>query len=140
MLRERNIGVSQFLVILFVAVVLILVWDFGRRIIETVRLIQAAQQAERELREAERINAQLIQLKQDILTDAWVERKARSDLHYAKENETLFVPIATRPIAPPTPPPLAIAPPAPARPFWQDWLEWLFGPTPLLVRREANSP
>lgn len=102
-------------------------WDFGRRILENVQLVQAAQAADQELAQVERVNVQLTQLKKDVTTDAWVIKQARVNLHYAQENETLFIPAAT-------PPPLAapapiIVPSTPIRPIWQDWLETLFGPS-----------
>lgn len=101
-------------------------WDFGRRILENVQLVQAAQTASAELANAEQVNAQLKQLKKDVTTDEWVMKKARVDLHYARENETLFIPAATPPPFQVTTAPVVPVPES--RPFWQDWLQALFGP------------
>ncbi len=123
----KTLGLPQFLIIIIIAVAFILSWDFGRRILETVQLVQAVQAANQQLAQEEQINAQLKQLKKDVITDDWVAKKARVDLHYAKENETLFIPAATPP-APGASAPIVSVPPT-VRPVWQDWLEALFGPT-----------
>lgn len=123
----RSLGLVQISILIIVAVLFMMTWDFGRRILENVQLVQAAQAATAELAHANQVNAQLKQLKKDVTTDDWVTKKARVDLHYARENETLFIPAAT-----PPPPAAPAAPAAPApdiRPVWQDWLEALFGPS-----------
>jgi cell division protein FtsB len=123
----KTLGIPQFIIIIIVAVAFILSWDFGRRIFETVQLVQAAQAADQELEQVQLANGQLKQLKADVTTDDWVMKKARVDLHYARENETLFIPAAT-----PLPPGAAAATPEPTPPtrtFWNDLLEALFGPT-----------
>jgi cell division protein FtsB len=124
----RSLGLAQILIIIIVAAALILSWDFGRRILETVQLIQADQAAQQELEQDQQINAQLKQLQKDVTTDDWVIKKARVDMHYARENETLFIP-ATTPAAPPT---AATLPPAapPTHSFWQDVIEALVGKSP----------
>jgi cell division protein FtsB len=122
----KTLGIPQFIIIIIVAVAFILSWDFGRRIFETVQLVQAAQAAEQELQQVKSANTQLRQLKRDVTTDEWVVKKARVDLHYARENETLFIPAATP--APPGMPAPQVVPAPPARTFWDDVLEALFGP------------
>lgn len=129
MIRERNFGVSQLVVIFVIAVIVAFGWDFKTRLGETITLIQEAQTADAKLQEAERINAQLKQLKKDVTTDEWVIKKARVDLHYARENETLVIPAVTPP--PPSAQAKITAPTPPPRPFWHDWLEAVFGPTHL---------
>lgn len=121
----KSLGLLQIIFLLLVGALFIMTWDFGRRVIENVQLVRAAQAADQDLARAETVNLQLKQLKKDVTTDDWVIKKARVDLHYAQENETLFIPAAT-------PSPLsASAPanpaPAPERPFWQDILEAIFG-------------
>lgn len=116
----------QILFLLIVAALFILTWDFGRRILENVQLVQAAQAADQELAHIEQVNAQLKQLKKDVVTDDWVIKKARVDLHYAQENETLFIPVATPP-ALPAPAGAVAVPLPPTRPFWQDILKAIFG-------------
>ncbi len=122
----KSLGLSQFIVIIAIAVALILSWDFSRRILETIQLAQQVQAAERELAQATAVNAKLKQLKQDVTKDEWVEKTARARLHYAQANETLFIPAATPP-APAAPAPIVLPPP-PTRSIWQDILQALFGP------------
>lgn len=124
----KSLGFIQIVVLLCVAALFILTWDFGRRIVENVTLVHAAQAADAELVNAEKINVQLRELKEDVTTDEWVIKKARVDLHYARENETLFIPAAT-PIAPNNAPAPVIQTAPPTRPFWQDLLETIFGPS-----------
>ncbi len=123
----KTLGLAQLVIIIVVAIGLILAWDFGRRILETVQLVQSAQIADQELTQGQQINVQLKQLKSDVTTDDWVTKKARADLHYAKENETLFIPAATpaAPVAPKPTPTSTVA----TRSVWQDVLEALFGRT-----------
>ncbi len=124
----KSLGFIQIFVLLIVAALFIMTWDFGRRILENVQLVQAAQAADAELAHAQQVNAQLVELKKDVTTDDWVIKKARVDLHYAQENETLFIP-ATTPPPPNAPAPVVISSP-PTRPIWQDWLDAIFGTSP----------
>jgi cell division protein FtsB len=124
----KSLGLVQIFVLVVVATLFIMTWDFGRRILENVQLVQAAQAADAELAHALQVNAQLQELKKDVTTDDWVIKKARVDLHYAKENETLFIPASTPPPHA-APAPVVVSAP-PARPIWQDWLEAIFGTSP----------
>lgn len=123
----KSLGVIQIFVLLVVATLFIMTWDFGRRILENVQLVQAAQSADQELANAEQANIQLKQLKKDVTTDDWLTKKARVDYHYAKENETLFIPAATPPPRQAAAP--AVPAPPPPRTWWQDALETIFGPS-----------
>lgn len=123
----KTLGLPQFLVIIVVSVVFILSWDFGRRILETVQLVQAVRAADQQLAQDQLENQQLIDLKKRVTTDDWVTKEARVNLRYAKDTETLFIPVnVPSTSAAPTP---AAEPAPPERPIWQDWLEALFGPT-----------
>lgn len=121
----KSLGLYQVLVLVIVAGLFMMTWDFGRRILENVQLVQAVQAADAQLASVEQANTELVQLKKDVVTDGWVERKARSALHYTRDGETLFIPIH-RSGTEPTPVPVS-APLPPARPFWLDWLESIFG-------------
>lgn len=123
----RTLSFSQFFIIIVIAVALIFAWDFGRRIVETVQMVQTLQAANRQLARVEEANAKLVTLKQDVTRDDWVEKQARARLHYTKEGETVVIPAATPP-APAAPAPVIVAP-VPERTFWDDLLEALFGPT-----------
>lgn len=123
----KTLGLPQFLIIIVVSVVFILSWDFGRRILETVQLVQAVRAADQQLEQDQSENQQLIDLKKRVTTDDWVTKEARVNLRYAKDTETLFIPVnVPSASAAVTPPP---EPAPPERPFWQDWLEALFGPS-----------
>ena len=122
----KSLGVIQIFVLLVVATLFIMTWDFGRRILENVQLVQAAQAADQELAQVNQANTQLIQLKKDVTTDDWVIKKARVDLHYARANETLFIPAAT-PAAGSVASPVVASPAPIEHPFWQDWLQIIFG-------------
>jgi cell division protein FtsB len=125
----RNLSVSQFFIIIIIAVALIFAWDFGRRIVETVQMVQTLQAADRQLTQLEEAKAKLLTLKQDVTRDDWVEKQARARLHYTKEGETVFIPAATPP-APAAPASVIAVPvPVPERTIWDDLLEALFGPT-----------
>lgn len=123
----KPLGLPQFLIIIFVSLVFILSWDFGRRILETVQLVQAVRAANQQLTQDQTENQQLMALKKRVTTDDWAMKEARVNLRYAKETETLLIPVSM-PAASAAPTAVA-APPTPERPFWQDWLEALFGPT-----------
>lgn len=124
----KTLGLAQIIILLVVATLFIMTWDFGRRLLDNVALVQAAQAADLELERVERENELLKQLKRDVITDAWVERIARTMLHYTREWETLFIPIH-RPPPPAAPAPVIVTAP-PTRPFWQDFLQALFGTSP----------
>lgn len=131
--RERSLGFVQLLAIIVIAVAVFLAWDFGRRLLETMALSQGDANADQLLRDEEQVHAQLIQLKQDVSTDDWVERYVRSKWHWTRDNETIFVPAATpNPAATPPPGPPAATPPPP-KAFWEYWLEALFGPPPTVT-------
>lgn len=123
----KSLGLIQIFVLLVVATLFVMTWDFGRRILENVQLVQAAQAADAQLARVQEQHDQLTKLKQDVSTDPWVERNARTNLHYTREGETLFIPIH-RTAPPPAPEPVTTSAP-PARPIWQDWLEAIFGPS-----------
>lgn len=124
----RTLSLSQFVIIIIVAVALIFAWDFGRRIVETVQMVQTLQAADRQLAQVQEQNAKLLTLKQDVTRDDWVEKQARARLHYTKDGETVFIPAATPP-APAAPAPVIVTTPA-ERTIWDNVLEALFGPMP----------
>jgi hypothetical protein len=127
--KERAIGLVQFLAIIAVAVVIFIAWDFGQRVLQTMRLAELDAQAGQELHAQEKIHADLQKLKDYVGTDAYVEQYAREKWHWQGSNETLFVPIAT-PVPTPTPVP-TVVPPTPApKSFWQDLLDKIYGPAP----------
>jgi cell division protein FtsB len=128
--KERSLGFVQVLVIIVVAVAVFLAWDFGRRLLDTMKLAQSAAAVDQQLRDEEQVHAQLTQLKSDISTDDWVEKYVRSKWHWTRDNETIFVPVVT-PAPAPTPVPVhPVTLPPPPKAFWEYWLEAIFGPAP----------
>ncbi len=127
--KERSIGFVQFLAIIAAIVLVFFGWDFWRLVMNTKDLAEQDARASQQLLQLEQDHARLEQTKQDVATDAYAERIARETWHWTRDNETLFVPLVT-PIPSPTPPAEA-APPTPApKPFWQDWLDRLYEPSP----------
>ncbi len=127
--KERTIGLAQFLAIIIVVVLLFLAWDFGRRVVEMMNLADEDARAGQQVENLEALHARLVQTKSDVSTDAYAERYARENWHWTREGETLFVPLAT-PAPTPTPIP-TVAPPAPdSRPFWREFLDWLYQSPP----------
>ncbi len=127
--KERSIGLVQFLAIIAAIVFVFLTWDFGRLVLNTKDLAEQDARASQQLLKLEQDHARLEQIKQDVASDAYAERIARETWHWTRENETLFVPLATPAATPVTP--AEAAPPTPApKPFWQDWLDRLYEPSP----------
>ncbi len=124
--KERTIGLVQFLVIIAVAVVVFLAWDFGHRMLDTMHLAQLDTQAGQQLSQLEEINQQLQQRKKDVSTDTFVEDYARENWKWTRPGETLFVPVATP--VPPVPSAPVAAPPPPSKPWLQELLDKIFGP------------
>ena len=55
----RSLGLVQISVLIIVAVLFMLTWDFGRRILENVQAFRRAQAASAELAQANQVNVQL---------------------------------------------------------------------------------
>ncbi|MGB8647151.1 MAG: hypothetical protein WCF84_18080 [Anaerolineae bacterium] len=130
-LKERGVGIAQFLTISAVALVVFIGWDFGHRVLGTIDLLRQDNQAQVRLQAATQVNQQLHDLKNHVTTDAWVEWYARNKWHWTRPDEVLVVPISSRTLPQPVNiPPAAPAPPAKA--WWQQWvdpvIEAIFGP------------
>jgi cell division protein FtsB len=128
--KERSLGFVQVVAIVVVAVAVFLAWDFGRRLLDTMRLAQAAAAADQQLSDEEQVHAQLTQLRGDISTDDWIEKYVRTKWHWTRDNETIFVPVATPAPAPTLTPTHPATPTPPPKAVWEYWLEALFGPAP----------
>ena len=112
----------------------------GRRHLHLVELgrHERRRDVDQQLARAETENKKLVELKTAVQADTWVEKFARTVLHYARPDETLVLPRSSAPAAAitaptivPTPIPSgsdsASAPPQ-TKSFWIDLLDWLFGP------------
>ncbi|MEW5720378.1 MAG: hypothetical protein AB1817_17265 [Chloroflexota bacterium] len=116
----------QVLAILIFTATLFFLWDFSQRVVTNVRLAQAEQQLEQRVAQEQAKNAALRELKRRAQTDAYAEEYVRRNWHWARSEDTVVIPQIT-----PAPPPVASAPaptPPPAKAWWQDWLDFLFGP------------
>jgi len=116
----------QVIAILIFVAILFFLWDFSQRVVTNVRLAQTEKQLELRVAQEEAKNAALRELKQRAQTDAYAEDFARRNWHWAKPEDIVVIPQIT-----PVPTPMVSAPappPLPAKPWWQDWLDFLFGP------------
>ena len=116
----------QMVVILIFAATLFFVWDFSQRVVTNVRLAQTEKHLELQVAQAEAQNAALRELKQRAQTDAYAEDIARRNWHWARLEDNVVIPQIT-----PAPTPIGNAPvptPPPTKAWWQDWLDFLFGP------------
>lgn len=118
----------QVVAIVGFAFLLFVGWDFSQRITLMVRRQQLEQEYDQRIAHAQATHSALEALKQAVQTDQYVEDKARRDYHYVRPGENLVIPQIT-PAAPA--PNVALPSPVTAAPrtnWWQDLLDFLFGP------------
>jgi hypothetical protein len=116
----------QVVAIIFLVATAFFLWDFSQRVLTNVRLAQSEKQLEQSVADEEAKNKDLREQKQRVQTDAYVEDFVRRNWHWAKPEDTVVIPQIT---ALPTPVPSAPeSAPLPAKPWWQDWFDFLFGP------------
>ena len=127
--KERSIGLVQFLIIISVVVAVFIAWDFGRRVLDGMRLAELDAQADQSLQTEQQVHDQLQQLQSYVQTDDFANQYAREKWHWQGQNETEFVPVAT-PVPTATPAPKAVPPTPAPKSFWQDLLDKLYGPAP----------
>lgn len=120
------VGIILFAFLLFIS------WDFGQRIMLSMRVRQNEQELDQQIAQAEATRAALQEQKKRAMTDAFVEDWVRRKQHYVRDGEILVIPQIT---PAPSPSPVAIPAPsdgntgdAPQSNWWQDLLEFLFGP------------
>ncbi len=115
----------QVLAILAAAFVFFIAWDLSQRVVLTVRLNETEQQLDRQIAVAQATRDKLREKKQYAQTDQFVEDEIRRR-RWVRDGETLIIPLIT-PAAPVENEPLPLSP-APEPPFWESWLDFLFGP------------
>ena len=122
----------QIVGIVIIAVLLFIGWDFSQRITLTLRLRQTEQDLDQRIAQAQATRTALQEQKKRALTDAFVEDWVRRKMHYIRDGETLVIPQVT---PAPTAPPAALPAQgdgnpsdAPPSTWWQELLEFLFGP------------
>lgn len=116
----------QVVAILIFAATLFFLWDFSQRVVTNVRLAQTEKLSEQRVAQEESKNTALREQKQRVQTDAFADWYARHYWRWALPGDHLVVPQTT-----PAPTPNVNAPvptPPPAKAWWQDWLDFLFGP------------
>jgi hypothetical protein len=127
--RSRSMSRMPFQVaaIVLFAFALFFVWDLSQRIVTNVRLMQAEKQLEYDVARGRATQTALVEKKKYVQSPAYVETVMRGG-HWVEEGETVAVPQIT-PAATPT---VISAPPTPTptpeKSWWQDLLEFLFGP------------
>ncbi len=116
----------QVVAILIFAATLFFLWDFSQRVVTNVRLAQAEKLYEQRVAQEEAKNIALREQKQRVQTDAFADWYARHYWRWALPGDNLVVPQIT---PAPTPNINALAPtPPPAKAWWQEWFDFLFGP------------
>jgi cell division protein FtsB len=122
----------QIVGIVAIAVFLIVGWDLVQRVTMTWRSQQIEQELDQAIARAEATHTALAAQKQYAQTDAFVEDRARAN-NYVRDGETLVHPLIT-PAAPsssltsPTPVPTPSNTGERISNFFQDLIEFLFGP------------
>jgi hypothetical protein len=114
----------QLIVIVVFAFTLYFIWDFGQRVVTSIRLTQSEQAVEQDVAQAQATQTALVEKKKQVQSDIYVESVVRK-WHWAKDGETIVVTQIT-----PAPTPVVTAPqfsPAPEAPWWQQILNFLFG-------------
>ena len=112
----------QFAVIVVIAFALYFVGDFGQRVVTSIRLTEYEQQLDVKVQQAKATQTALIEEKNAVQSDTYVEQVARG-WRWAKDGETVVVTQIT-------PAPAVVAPPAaptPEIPWWRQLLNFLFG-------------
>jgi hypothetical protein len=116
----------QVVAIIIFAATLFFLWDFSQRVVTNVRLAQTERQLEQQVAQEQAKNTALRELKQRAQTDAYAEDFVRRNWHWARPEDNVVIPQIT-----PVPTPMVSAPvptPPPAKAWWQDWFDFLFGP------------
>lgn len=101
-------------------------WDFSQRILINLQLWQLEKTYEQQVREEEARNAQLRQLRDDVITDDFVIDYTRRNWRWALANDTVVIPQIT-----PAPTPVPVSPtptPLPTKTLQQELFDLLFGP------------
>ncbi len=124
--------VTQIATVVVFAFLLFAVWDFSQRLTLMVRRDQMEQSLDAQVAEAQATHTALEAQKQFVTTDQFVEGKVRRDEHYVRDGESVVMTSVTpaAPAAAAAPAPVS-APSGPQRDWstwWQDLLDFLFGP------------
>lgn len=117
----------QGLAIFVFALALFFIWDFSQRVVTNVHLAQAEQALASQAAQAQATNAALVAEKTRVASPAYAEQFARTKWRWVREGDTLVVTQVT-PAAPTPTPRASSAASAPEIPWWQQLIDFLFGP------------
>jgi cell division protein FtsB len=117
----------QFLAIPIIALTIFFVWDFSQRVVTNLRIDQAAKEYTIKVAHAQATQTALIAEKARVASPDYAEEVARSKWRWARDGETVVVTQVT-PVAPTPVPVPQISIPKPTTTWWQDLVDFLFGP------------
>ncbi len=135
-MKEHSLTWTSFIILFLAMFALSVAWDMWNRVLGNLQLMAEEAYYSQRLEAATAENRKLQELKAIVQTDTWVEKFARTRLHYARPDEVVVLPRsgdntapATIPTPAPTPVPTNPVPTSPPeQPWWEQWLDWLFGP------------
>jgi hypothetical protein len=130
---------TQFLAIVVMTMAIFLVVDFGRRATTGYQVAQNEKRLQAEIQAELTRRAQLEARRDEVLSDAFVERWAREEAHMARPGDRRLVVLT--PAARGAPRPGELSPPglqeaSPAVPNWYHWWRLFFDQEPGVLREE----
>lgn len=130
--RPAPINGLQVMFAAILSIGLILGINFSTRIADSQPLQEAYVRVQREIEELEAERVQLLQQRDYVRSDAYVESWARSDGKMVRPGDLLFVPVpgVVAAAPPPTPVPLLLEPETSARATWTLWWSLFFDSPP----------
>ncbi len=124
--------VTQIATVVVFAFLLFVVWDFSQRLALMVRRDQIEQSLDGQIAEAQATHTALETQKQVVDTNQFVEDTVRREEHYVRDGESVVVtsvtPAPSAVPAAPAPVPASSVPQRDWSTWWQDLLDFLFGP------------
>lgn len=127
----RPVSLTQVLVVVILAIVVYFAVDLTQAAFTIYRLRGWEESLDKEVAELQTEVGQLQKQKEQMHTDAYLERKAREELRLVRPGDVLVVPVTDK--AQPTPAPQITPSPGPSlppvekeKPFWQAWWDRFF--------------
>ena len=117
----------QLLAIFVFALTLFFIFDFSQRIVTNLRLTQTEEQLELQVAQAQATRDALDAKRQRVTSPEYAESEARTKWHWVRDGETLVLTQVT-PVAAPPVTPVPTSTPVPEIPWWQNLIDFLFGP------------
>jgi len=119
---------SHIIAIVMLLLMLSLVIHFVNQVLQSAHLTVQREELEAEVAQLEAETQHLLGAVEYVESDLYVERVAREELGYAREGETVVLPlfVAPTPTSLPKRSEAEIPPPPPPQPNWQGWWESFF--------------